>query len=294
MPRRIRPPSGTDAVAVLDVIHARDIADVGAPDFTLEDLEADWSRPGLALEHDARVAVGASGGIRGYAILLGDDAFVIVHPEAEGEGNGTVLRRWAEVRAAERGTAVLRQFAFGSNDGARRLLREAGYEPAHRYFRLRAELADVPPAPELPMRTFEPADEAAVHRLIQDAFAEIEGNQPQTLEAWRSKGPAKPGHDPALWLLLDDDAGLAGAALGERWEDGTGYVAELAVAARARGRGYGRALLLGVLDAFRRAGLRHAELSVQGRNRGALALYESAGMHTVWETERWEKPLGRP
>jgi mycothiol synthase len=293
MPRRIRPPTGDDAQAVLDLIHARDVADVGAPDFTLEDLEADWSRPGLALEHDARVAVGPAGGIRGYAILLGDDALISVHPEAEGEGNGAVLRRWAEARAAERGTAVLRQFAFGSNDGARRHLREAGYEPVQHYFRLRADLADVPPAPDVPLRTFEPGDEAALHGLIQEAFAEIEGNTPQTLDEWRSKGIAKAGHDPALWLLLDDDEGLVGAALGEPWEGDTGYVAELAVAVRARGRGHGRALLLGLFEAFRRAGLRHAELSVHGRNRGALALYEAAGMRPMWEAERWEKPLGR-
>jgi mycothiol synthase len=292
MARRIRPPSETEAQAVLDVICARDVADLGVPDFTLEDLEADWSRPGLAREHDARV-VADGDAVRAYAILLGDDAFIAVHPEAEGEGNGTVLRRWAEARAAERGTVVLRQFAFGSNDGARRHLREAGYQPVQHYFRLRAELADVPPALDVPLRTFGPADEVAVHRLIQDAFAEIEGNQPQTLDEWRAKGLAKVGHDPSLWLLLDDEHGLAGAALGERWQDDAGYVAELAVAARARGRGYGRALLLGLFDAFRRAGLRHAELSVNGRNRGALALYESAGMRSVWEAERWEKALGR-
>src|SRR5918992_3403535 len=91
MPRRLRSPSAADAHAVLDVIQARDVADVGAPDFTLEDLEADWSRPGMALEHDARVAVARARGIRGYAILLGDDACVCVHPDAEGEGIGGAL-----------------------------------------------------------------------------------------------------------------------------------------------------------------------------------------------------------
>ena len=294
MPRRIRPPSDSDAQAVLDVIRARDVADLGVPDFTLEDLEADWARPGLALEHDARVAVADSGRVRAYAILLDDDAIVVVHPESEGRGTGTVLRRWAEVRAAERGTSVLRQFAYGSNDGARRHLREAGYAPAQHYFRLRAELSDVRPAPaEPPLRTFEPGDEAAVHRLIQDAFSEIEGFEEQPLELWRSKTVAKAGHDPALWLVLEDEQGPAGVARGERWPDGAGYVGELAVAARARGRGYGRALLLGLLNAFRRAGLETAELSVHGRNRGALALYESVGMRPTWEAERWEKALGR-
>jgi mycothiol synthase len=292
MPPRVRPPSEADAPSVLQVIVARDVADLGVPDFTLEDLRADWATPGLALEHDARVADGG-GRLSGYAILLGDDAVVVVHPDAEGEGTGTVLRRWAEARASERGTSVLRQFAYGRNDRARALLREAGYTPAQHYFRLRAELAAVPAPVEAPLRAFEPRDEAAVHRLIEDAFTEIEGHTPMTLEQWRAKGAEKAGHDPSLWLVAEDGDDLVGAALGERWERATGYVAELAVARRARGGGLGRALLLGLFAAFRRAGLTHAELSVHGRNRGALALYESVGMRTTWEAERWEKALGR-
>jgi mycothiol synthase len=292
MPARLRPPADADAEAVLGVIVARDVADLGVPDFTLEDLRADWTSPGLRLEHDARVAA-RDGSVRGYAVLLGDDAVVIVHPEAEGEGTGTVLRRWAEARAAERGTSVLRQFAYGANDGARAHLRAAGYAPAQHYFRLRADLADVPPAPDAPLRTFDAArDETAVHALIQEAFAEIDGHEFQPLEKWRAKTIGKEGHDPALWLLLEDDDGLAGAGLGERWEGDTGYVAELAVAPRARGRGHGRTLLLGLFDAFRHARLTHAELSVHGRNRGALRLYESVGMRPTWEAERWEKALG--
>jgi mycothiol synthase len=292
MPARLRPPSEADAEEVLALILARDVADLGVPDFTLEDLRADWATPGLSLEHDARVAA-RDGDIRGYAILLGDDAIVLVRPDAEGRGDGNVLRRWAEARAAERGTTVLRQFVAGSNDAARAHLRAAGYEPAQLYFRLRADLAQVPPAPDAPLRPFDAErDEAAVHELIQAAFSEIEGHQHQSLEQWRGKSIAKDGHDPSLWLLLEDDEGLAGAALGERWEAGAGYVAELGVAARARGRGYGRTLLLGLFDAFRRAGLTHAELSVHGRNRGALRLYESVGMRPTWQAERWEKALG--
>jgi mycothiol synthase len=293
MPARLRPPTAADAEAVLEIVLARDVADIGAPDFTIEDLRADWAALGVALEHDARVAAGAGGALRGYAILLGDDALVSVHPDAEGEGLGTLLRRWAEARATERGTAVVRQFAYGSNDGARRLLRAAGYAPVQHYFRLRADLAALPPAPAAALRRLDtPADDAAVHALIQEAFSEIEGHHRQPLETWRAKSIGKAGWEPGLCLLLEDADGLAGAVLGERWEsDGTGYVAELAVAPRARGRGYGRALLLGVFDAFRRAGLRHAELSVHGRNRGALHLYESAGMRPTWEAERWEKAL---
>jgi ribosomal protein S18 acetylase RimI-like enzyme len=292
MPAALRPPTDTDLDAVLGLILARDIADLGAPDFTLEDLRADWATPGVELEHDARVA-GSDGAITGYAILLGDDAIVIVHPDAEGRGTGTSLRLWAEARAAERGTTVLRQFAAGSNDAARDHLRAAAYAPTRHYFRLRADLAHVPGVPAAPLRTFDAArDLEPVHALIQEAFATIEGHEHVPLERWRARTLGNARHEPSLWLLLEDDDGLAGAALGERWQDGVGYVAELGVATRARGRGHGRTLLLGLLDAFRRAGLTHAELSVNARNRGALRLYESVGMQVTWEAERWEKPLG--
>jgi ribosomal protein S18 acetylase RimI-like enzyme len=135
-------------------------------------------------------------------------------------------------------------------------------------------------------------DELAVHQVVEGAMGEVEGHVPATLEVWRAQRILKEGWDPALWLLLHDEEGLAGAALGERWENGVGYVAELGVAPRARGRGHGRTLLLALLAAFRGAGLTTAELSVHGANRGAAQLYESVGMRPTWEAQRWEKALG--
>jgi ribosomal protein S18 acetylase RimI-like enzyme len=285
MPSRLRPPTTADATAVLDVVLARDVADLGVPDFSLTDLQADWATPGLELEHDARVAV-QDGAVAGYAILLGDDAHVLVHPRAEGRGIGSVLRGWAEARAAERGTAIVRQFAFGSNEPGRALLRAAGYAPAQHYFRLRADLAAVPEPPlAAGLRPYAAAEEPAVHALVQEAFAEVDGFTPLPLDAWRGRRAGGDG------LVLTDAEGIVGAALGERWDEATGYVAELAVARRARGRGLGRTLLLGLLGVFRAAGLTHAELSVHGGNRGALRLYESVGMSAVSHSERWEKQL---
>lgn len=69
--------------------------------------------------------------------------------------------------------------------------------------------------------------------------------------------------------------------------------AELAVARRARRRGLGRALLLGLFAAFRASGREHADLGVHGRHRRALARYESVSMSTTREAERWEKALGQ-
>jgi mycothiol synthase len=292
---QIRAPRAADAEGILEVMVARDVADIGRPDFTLEDLRADWATPGLDLARDAWVVEDSAGAIVATGLLMGDDALVHVHPEACGNGIGSTLRELAEERARERGTAVLRQPVPVANEDARALLLEAGYWPAQHYLRMTADLAHVPAAPaRAPIRPFErERDAVAVHMLVQECLGEIEGYVAETLEVWTAQRIAKEGWDPALWLVLDDHEGIAGAALGERWVSGVGYVAQLAVAPRARGLGHGRALLLALFDAFRAAGLRTAELSVHGANRGAARLYESAGMRSSWEAERWEKALGR-
>src|SRR3712207_4003667 len=119
----MRPATPADAEAVLDVILARDVADVGHPDITLEDVRADWAAPGVDLERDSRVIefrrpVVASAGLpatlHGYCLVKPDDFVdVYVHPEAEGQGLGTALREWAEARAAQRGAERVMQFVAG-------------------------------------------------------------------------------------------------------------------------------------------------------------------------------------
>ena len=290
---RVRPPVPADAEGVLRVMLARDVADIGHPDFTLEDLRADWETPGVDLERDAWVVEEPGGAIVASALLMGDNALVYVHPDACGRGIGTALRERAEARARERGTAVLRQQLPVGNEAGAALLLAAGYWPAQHYLRMRRALDDVRPVADATVRTFDrDRDEAEVHALVQTALAEVEGYLAEPLEVWRRQRIEKRGWDPALWLVREDDEGLVGAALGERWEDGVGYIAQLAVAPRARGRGHGRTLLLALFDAFRRSGLRTAELSAHGANRGAARLYESVGMQAAWEAQRWEKALG--
>jgi ribosomal protein S18 acetylase RimI-like enzyme len=290
---QLRPPLPEDAPAVLELIVARDIADIGHPDYTLEDVRADWSAPGFDPARDAWLVEDA-GEPLGYALL--DDrgaALVTVPPATEGRGVGTLLREAAEGRAIERGEALVRQYVPITNARARAHLLEAGYWPAFSYFRMRTALADVPPPPdEVPVRPFDRGiDDVPVHSLVEDAFAAIPGNVPQSLESWQAAKVDKEGWDPALWLLHEDAAGLAGVVLCERWEGGVGYVDSLAVAPRIRGQGLGRAMLMHGLAALREAGMTTAELSVQGENASATRLYESVGMTPASTIERWEKPL---
>ncbi len=289
----VRAPEPGDATAVLELIVARDVADLGYPDYILEDVKADWAAPGIDLARDAWL-VEEKGTPLGYALL--DEsaaALVAVPPGSEGRGVGTTLREAAEARAADRGEEVVRQYLPASNEAARTHVQAAGYRLTHRYARMRIELGQEPePPPGVSVRTFVPgADDVSVHELAEAALAEIPGNLARSLEAWRAAHVAKEGFDPSLWLLHEDGAGLAAVALCERRDGGIGFVDYLAVAARSRGQGLGRALLLHGLAALRAEGLTAAELFVQAENANATRLYESIGMRPVATYERWEKAL---
>jgi mycothiol synthase len=282
----LRPPRREEVEAVLEVIVARDVADIGRPDYTMRDLLADWALPELDFERDHFVVEDDDGRLIGWADVDASGTRLAVHPDHDGCGVGTLLREASEARMREMGIA-LRQVVNPTNVAAVEHLRAAGYERIQVYLRLRGAV-DAAPAPlAVPVRRLDlEAEGREVHALVDAAFSEIDNNVPQSYETWYAE--VAPRTEPAFLLAVDDEHGLAGVAIGERWEGGVGYVAQLAVASRARGRGHGRALLLALIDAFREAGLSTAELSVAGTNMPATGLYESAGLSLDFRAERWE------
>ena len=256
---------------------------MGRPDYTLDDVRADWANPAIDPLRDCFVAE-LDGGVAAYALCDHRGAFVAVPPDREGRGLGTALREAVEERQRERGLPLVQSVAPSNVAGVAHL-RAAGYRPALAYCRMRGELDGLDPAPPaVPVRPFDLDREGpAVHALIEAAFTEIAGNVAEPFDAWLAEAARTP---PGFRLAVEDDAGLAGVAIGDRWPDGVGFVRELAVDRRARGRGLGRELLRALFTAFRADGLRIAELSVQGEN-PALGLYTAAGMAVDARSERW-------
>ena len=219
----LRAPRPADDEAVLRVLLARDVADLGYPDFTLEDLRADWATPGFALERDAWVAERPGGEVVASALLLGDDALIHVHPDACGHGIGSALRLRAEERAGERGTAVCASSSrpatrpphrccwrratgrCGTTSACGSRSRRLPGTPATRYGRSTAT------------RTRSPFTSSC-----RRACRRSRATSPSRSRCGAASGSRSSAADPALWLLLEDDEGLAGAALGERWGDGVG------------------------------------------------------------------------
>jgi ribosomal protein S18 acetylase RimI-like enzyme len=292
----LRPPTADDAGAVAALLRVREVADLGEPEVTVADVQAEWDAPEVDIANDAWVVENDEGELAAYALVGEADVLVAVHPEAGGRGLGSELRVAAERRARARGTRVLRQFVPTANTAARVLLLDSGWWPVHHYFQMRIALADAPPPPDVLVRTFDKrSDVEQVWHLVQGAYSDVEGYLPQSLEGWRATAMDKPGWDPGLWLLLHDAMGIVGVAMGENGDPGqkrVGLVTGIAVAHRARGKGHGRTLLLLLLAALKRRRLRVAEASVHGDTAAAARLFESVGMTPIRRSERWEKVLG--
>ena len=285
----LRPARAADAEAILAVWRARDIADAGAPDYTLDDVHVD-----LGSEEIDVLIVEQAGEIVAVSALEQKGCMAGIRPDREDEEVERVLLEGLEARARERGIDVLRVFLNAANRRGLEHLRAAGYAPAFHYVKMRAEPGALPErAPAVPgLRGYRGGDEEdrALHRVIAAAFADIPGDMPSTYEEFRRDVVDRPGFAPDLSWVVEDAGRIVGAALCERRE-GVGHVGDLAVARGARGRGLGRGLLATALAGFRADGLAGADLFVNGANAPALGLYESLGMRAVSRQERWEKTL---
>ena len=238
--------------------------------------------------------------------------FARTHPEATGEGVGSLLleqceRRATEILAGEDG-GRLTTTSWAADTHAAALMEARRYEPIRHFLKMTIEPAAVPTeAPRWPpgvrIRPFiESADEEAIYEAFRAAFAEHWGGLSETRDQWwhqRRDRKALGEFDPALWLLAVDDADqVVGFSLCEKSGTGErriGRVAELGVVPASRGRGIGYALLVHSFQLLKEREAGEITLDVDTENvTSALRLYVKAGMtphpsFTVWERDLREK-----
>ena len=124
-------------------------------------------------------------------------------------------------------------------------------------------------------------DDAAVHAAHEEAFADHYGPAETDLEEWIGSRVAHEGPDLGLWLVAWDGSEVVGGIEAVETPRG-GYMGELFVRRRWRGRGIGRALMLQECAELRRRGMRHAFFAVDAANpTGALHLHESIGFRSL-------------
>jgi ribosomal protein S18 acetylase RimI-like enzyme len=222
--------------------------------------------PGVIFERDGRVAGYAAAGAGTASVLL-------VDPGDGPEPALEALVAWLGERDHDEVDSYARD--------ARRIawLEANGFTHRRSFFDLQRAVSP-PPAPAvwpsgIAVERHRPGeDEAAVHALIyvDAAWEEVPGHTGRTLESWRSMlTPEYRG-----WIARRETRPVGWVA-GRVFDDGRGWVEQLAVARSARGVGLGRALLLHSLADLCAHGATALATGVQGANQKATGLYRDVG-----------------
>jgi mycothiol synthase len=283
-----------DADAIGRMADARDRCDAGVPDLTLPVLRGQWRVEEFDPAADARIAE-RDGTPIGYAALFDEGAIALVDPAHEGEGAGTALIDWLDVRVRERGDTTVRQRVSGNSARAPALLRAAGYHQVRSVLLMAIALTEplvAPPPPDgITLRPVDvDADAAALHAVDDAAFSTNSDYTATSLAAFRGEHLDGPEFEPGWSRVAWRAQRVVGFVTCRRKDGDAGYVDILAVDAAERRRGLGSALLLAAFGVFAAAGLSEAWLDVASDNPGALRLYERAGMTVRHRFTVFEKP----
>jgi mycothiol synthase len=301
-----RRPTLDDVPAILELVHASDIAAVGEPDFTAGEVREMLTEPHTDMTRDCWLALDAAGRIVGWAYphnpTGGDRDFIEVYvwPEhglpAQRPLLELIMRRMTE-RAAELGhrTYQVRAGAIPTEKSYVEALTEAGFVFVKQHARMQMSLADVPPIDPAPpagvtVRPVHAGDEAEMrrfHAVIEQAFRDSDHHS-IGYDDWRRQVDAEPVVRFAEWFVAEVDGEIAGVLQSSYSgaEEDEGWVKRLAVLRAYRRRGLGQALLRRAFAAYARRGLTKVGLGVDMANpTRAARLYFAVGMTPLYRAD---------
>ena len=284
-------------------MNAFDRAYVEDPDTVDADEVADWWAR-LDLERDSRLFFDADGRLAGVATRLRRarqetlDLDALRPPRARRPRARQRADRLAGGGDARARPSIARTSALAADAAAGRAARTArGFEPIRHFYRMAIDLDAPPPAPEWPegfaVATFRPGEEAILHAVIEEAFADHWGHEYRDLRGLAAAHVRARLVGPVARLprprgrrgrrRLAVQRGPLRRRLGRHARHAASPGAAAASAARCCSTAFGE---------FYRRGERRVALAVDaGNETGATHLYESVGMRVVWQADMYEKRL---
>lgn len=308
-----RRPTLDDVPELLKLAHASDMAAVGEPDFTTDDVREALTDPGTDPAVDCWVALDADGAIVGWTYphntTGGPRDFIEVYTwPGRGEPSRRHLLDLILARAAERGAALghspyeVRAGAIPTETDYIEALTDAGFAFLNQHARMEMSLAGVPDTiPEPPagvtVRPVAHDDEAELrrfHAVIEEAFRDSD-HRSMDFDSWRAKVAAQRSITWDEWFVAEVDGQIVGAlqsADGDGEQEGEGWVRGLGVLRAYRKRGVGEALLRRAFATYVRNGRTRAGLGVDMANpTKAERLYHAVGMHPKYRANIYQKML---
>ncbi|MEU4562095.1 GNAT family N-acetyltransferase [Actinoplanes sp. NPDC023936] len=312
----LRRPTLDDVPAILDLVHASDIAAVGEPDFTLDEVHEELTGPHTDMSRDCWLAFDPEGGLAGWAYPRNhtgqarDFVEVYVRPGTGLPAQRPLLRlmmaRMVE-RAAEFGHPVytVRAGAIPNETEYIAALSDAGFTFLKQHARMQMPLAGVPEQPPAPpagvlVRPVRDGDEDEMrrfHAVIEEAFRDSD-HRALDYDDWRAQVRAESGVAFDEWLVAEVDGAVAGVlqsgGSGGDDENDEGWVRSLAVLRPYRKRGVGEALLRRAFSVYAAKGRAKAGLGVDLANpTDAASLYAKVGMTALYRANVYETTVTR-
>ncbi|GAB2609630.1 N-acetyltransferase [Paractinoplanes abujensis] len=303
-----RRPTLDDQPALLELVHASDIAAVGYPDYSPEDLHEALTEPNTDLSRDSWVALDPDGRIVGWAYpsnATGENRdFIEVYTWPE-RGRPAIrpLLDLILARAAERGAEFghnpyeVRAGAVPSETAYIEQLTAVGFSFLKQHARMQIPLDGVSATPPEPpagvtiraVRADDEAEMRAVHGVIEQAFVDSD-HRALPYDAWRKQVSALDE-----WWVAEVDGVVAGALESSYDSDegnDEGWVKRLAVLGSYRKRGLGEALLRRAFATYAAKGRAKAGLGVDMANpTRAARLYLAVGMKPLYEANIYQKMI---
>ena len=289
-------PAGTqDIPDIVELIRACELDADGVAEVVEDDVS--FERHGFDPALDTMLVFDGDT-LTGWAELYRRRAEGDVLASHRSRGIGTALLRWTESRARSLGDPDVRQTKTDANPGARELFLLKGYEASWVSWVIRMPLDQPPGTPDVPdgisIRSFRETDARAVQRVIDAAFCEWPGRDPEPYEVWASTITAHAAFRPELSPLAFEGNELVGAVISYDYPDaGESWISQLATKATHRHRGIAQAMLLTAFGWFRERGRKTAGVETDSRT-GALGLYEKVGMRVIRQYTRYTKRLDEP
>ena len=221
-----------------------------------------------------------------FALLVGEDLSLVVHPASRRRGLG---RELLGVVLAEAEGGGLRAWSHADHPGAARLAATHGFDRVRELWVMRrpaaTPLPDLVPPDGVTIRGYRPADDEEVLRVNAAAFAD-HPEQGAMDAANLAARMAEPWFDPAGLLVAEDrDGSLLGFHWTKQHSPELGEVYVVAIAPEAQGRGPGKVLTLAGLHHLAGRGVAEVLLYVESDNRPAIAVYSRLGFgHAARDT----------
>lgn len=285
---RIVAPMKTDIDKVTNFFAACDTLYFGEPDTTLADVEHEWNRPGFDLAKNAFLLLNDKEQIAGYSDFLfsGEELYItpntVIHPDFLGLVNCSLFYALAEETARERGN-VSQLRTISVREESSNILVEMEYTPIQTQYRMVRDISGQLDEPVLQegydFIPFYPEQDAyEVFEVIETAFQELPHRIGNTFEGWQNFIMKRKDFEPALVWTVRKQGEIAGVGIGFDAPIG-GWVRQLAVKKKHRGRGIALAILHKAFREFQKRGRQTVGLTVDSENStGAPQLYLHAGM----------------